>query len=177
MNKLYIRAIAFVMVMGVSWLHLVFCVQPVLALVDGSVYETPVTVANPVGEALTNYQSLVTLNTATLISGGKLRSDCADLRITDTDKTTSLSFWIESGCNSSETKIWVKIPTLSSGESKNISVQYGGGSSTAMSNGSATFDFFDDFSSFNSATWASTGSNQVTGGNLSVTTGTVYSKS
>lgn len=56
------------MTIGVSCVSVAFNAQPVQALVDGSIYETSVTVANPVGEALTNYQSLVTLNTAALIS-------------------------------------------------------------------------------------------------------------
>ena len=84
------------------------CAGPVHALVDGSLYETTVTVANPVGTALTNYQAMATVDTSALVTASKLRSDCADLRVTDTDKATALSFWIESGCNTSTTKIWVK---------------------------------------------------------------------
>jgi hypothetical protein len=48
---------------------------------------------------LTDYQVLVQMDTASLISGGKMRVDCGDIRFTDTDGQTLLSYWIEGGCN------------------------------------------------------------------------------
>jgi hypothetical protein len=92
---------------------------------------------------LTNYQVLVTLDTASLISAGKMRSDCGDIRFTDSDAQTLLSYWIESGCNSATTKIWVKVPTIPASSTKTIYVYYGNPSATNQSSGDNTFDYFD----------------------------------
>jgi hypothetical protein len=116
------------------------------ALVSGWTYRRPITVSNT-GGALTDYQVLVSLDTASLISAGKMRSDCGDIRFTDSDRISLLNYWIESPCNSASTKIWVKVPSIPASSSKAIYVYYGNPSATSASNGSATFDWFDDFSS------------------------------
>src|SRR5262245_40071301 len=77
---------------------------------SGFSYTRPVSVTNS-GSSQTNYQVMVTLDTASLIAAGKMRSDCGDLRPADSDGTTLLSYWIESGCNSPVTKLWVKVPS------------------------------------------------------------------
>ena len=104
---------------------------------------------------LTDYQILVTLDTATLISAGKMRSDCGDIRFTDEDGTTLLSYWVEEGCNTANTKIWVKVPSIPASSTKTIYLYYGNPSATSQSNGDAVFEFFDDFegSSLNTSKW------------------------
>jgi alpha-tubulin suppressor-like RCC1 family protein/uncharacterized protein (UPF0333 family) len=92
---------------------------------------------------LSNYQVLVTLDTASLISQKKLRSDCGDIRFTDSDGLTFLSYWIESGCNSASTKIWVKVPSIPAGSTKTIYIYYGNPSATSQSDGYSTFLAFD----------------------------------
>ncbi|RLI75886.1 hypothetical protein DRP05_13995 [Archaeoglobales archaeon] len=87
---------------------------------------------------LTDYQLLVTVDTASLISAGKMRSDCGDIRFTESDCTTKLNYWIESGCNSGTTKIWVKA-NISSGNS-HIYMYYGNSYATSESSLSNTFD-------------------------------------
>jgi len=74
-------------------------------------YRKPVAITNS-GSALTNYQTLVTADTASLILAGKMKNDCGDIRFTDTDGSTQLNYWIESGCNTANTKIWVKVPSI-----------------------------------------------------------------
>ena len=73
-----------------------------------------VTVSNDTGSTLTNEDVLVTIDTATLISSGKLQSDCDDLKFVDNDDTSTLTHWIEGGCNTSSTQVWVRIPSLPS---------------------------------------------------------------
>jgi len=108
-------------------------------------YRRPVTINNTQNSNnLTNYQVLVTLDTASLISAGKMRSDCGDIRFTDSDGSTLLNYWIESGCNSGSTRIWVKVPSIPANSSKTIYVYYGNSSATSQSNPTATFIFFDD---------------------------------
>jgi len=84
------------------------------------------------------------IDTASLISAGKMRSDCGDIRFRDSDETTDLSYWIESGCNSGSTSIWVKVPSVPSG-TKTIYMYYGNPSASSESNGVNTFLIFDDF--------------------------------
>lgn len=70
---------------------------------------------------LTNFQVKIILNTAALISANKMKSDCGDLRVFDTDGTTSLNYWIVDGtCNTASTEIWVKVPSLPSSSSSLI---------------------------------------------------------
>ncbi|MCX8179674.1 MAG: DUF2341 domain-containing protein, partial [Candidatus Aenigmarchaeota archaeon] len=118
-------------------------VKPLPSLVFWS-YRREITINNPHSSTLTDFQINITLNTTQLISQGKMRSDCGDIRFTDSDGSTQLSYWIESGCNSDNTKIWVKVPSIPAG-SKKIYVYYGNPSANSTSNGDTTFVLFDDF--------------------------------
>jgi hypothetical protein len=106
-------------------------------------YRTPVTVTNSTGGTLTNFQVRVTLD------GGfdftKALSTGADLRVTDSNGTSLLSFWIESWSQTNSTaSIWVLVPSIPiSGVT--IYLYYGNPSATTASSGSATFILFDDF--------------------------------
>ncbi|MEM5815256.1 MAG: DUF2341 domain-containing protein, partial [Candidatus Aenigmatarchaeota archaeon] len=109
-------------------------------------YRRPITINNTLNSnTLTDYQVLVTLDTQALISAGKMRSDCGDIRFTDSDGITLLNYWLESGCNSANTKIWVKIPSIPANSNKTIYLYYGNPYATSTSNGDDTFIFFDDF--------------------------------
>lgn len=84
----------------------------------------------------------VTFDTAALIAAGKLRPDCGDLRFADA--FGSLDYWLESGCNTATTRVWMKVPHLPVGTSA-ITVTYGNALRTSASSGADTFLFFDDF--------------------------------
>ena len=123
---------------------------------------------------LTNYQVLITMDTASLISQGKMRSDCGDIRFADSDDSTLLNYWIESDCNSSSTKIWVKVPQIPANSNKTIYLYYGIPNAASASNGDATFDFFDDFNgtSLDISKWViKSGTPEVQNGILTVSTG------
>jgi len=89
--------------------------------------------------SLSNYQVVLTVT-----YDSDMQVDFDDLRFTTSDKTTLMNYWIESKTNSSIAKIWIKVPTLTSG-SNTIYMYYGNSSAVAASNGFNTFDFFDDF--------------------------------
>ena len=109
-------------------------------------YRRAITISNTQNaNTLTNYQVLITLDTQSLILAGKMRSDAGDIRFTDSDGATLLSYWIESGINTTSTNIWVKVPSIPASSTKVIYVYYGNPSATSASNGDATFDFFDGF--------------------------------
>ena len=88
------------------------------------------------------FQVNITLDTQTLISGGKMNNDCSDLRIINSSETGNLTYWIstEQGktCNTTTTRIWAKIPTLTAGNTT-IYVYYGNPSATSESNCKGVF--------------------------------------
>jgi hypothetical protein len=60
-----------------------------------------------------HYYALITVNTASWISAGTLRADGGDLRVTD-GACNPLDFWVESGLDTTSTKIWVDTPLTAS---------------------------------------------------------------
>lgn len=59
---------------------------------------------------------LIEIDTAKLISGNKLSMDCRDIRFVDEDNSIALKYWIEGGCNTTQTQIWVQIKTPESSD-------------------------------------------------------------
>jgi len=109
---------------------------------SGWEYRIPKTIDNTQNpNTLTNYQVLVTLDTATLISDGKMRTDCGDIRFSypNPDETEiEIPYWIEGGCNSANTKIWVKVPLIPANSNTTIYVYYGNPNATSLSDFSLT---------------------------------------
>ncbi|MCM2281205.1 MAG: DUF2341 domain-containing protein [Bdellovibrionaceae bacterium] len=95
--------------------------------------------------ALTDYTIKVTLNTASLVTASHMKADCSDIRFTSYDSATLFSHWIESGCNTASTKIWVEVGTISANATTSIYAYYGDPALTSVADGAATFLFFDDF--------------------------------
>jgi hypothetical protein len=141
-------------------------------------YRKAITISNT-GSSLTNYQVLITVDTASLVTASKLLSSCNDIRFTSSDGSTNLNYWIESGCNTSSTKIWVKIPSISSG-STIIYLYYNNTGASVASNGTNTFDFFEDFSTdvfVDTTNWTKSNSVvSVTTGNLQIASGGGYNQ-
>ena len=126
------------MVILISFLNNVYSLS-------GWLYYRPILINNTQNpNSLTDYQILVTLNTQTLISQGKMRPGCGDIRFTDSDGTL-LNYWIESGCNTNNTKIWVKVPFIPGSSNKTIYILYGNPNATSLSNGTVVFILFEDF--------------------------------
>ncbi len=89
-------------------------------------YRKPLTLTNG-GGSKTDYDVLVVLDTASLIAENKIQANCNDIRIVDSDGITVLPYWIEGGCNTAETEIWTRVPSVPTGEST-IHLYYGNGS-------------------------------------------------
>jgi hypothetical protein len=135
-----------------------------MAWLSGWTYRRPITINNSSNSnALTDYQVLITLDTQSLISAGKMRSDGGDIRFTDSDGSTLLNYWIETGINTTSTKIWVKVPSIPASSTKTIYVYYGNPSATSQSNGSNTFIFFNDGSSLNFDSYLNLSGQDVSG--------------
>ncbi len=117
--------------------------------------------------ALTDYQVKLTIT-----YDSDMQPDFDDLRFTASDKITELSYWLESKTDSTTATIWVKVPSLASGDNT-IYIHYGNASVVTTSNGNNTFEFFDDFDAglLDTNKWVPTGSPTITGGILRISTG------
>ncbi len=143
---------------------------------DSYKYRKKVTISNA-GTAQTEFQVSFTLDTATSIAASKMQGDCDDIRIT-AENGQLIPYWIEEGsapCDNASTKIWVKIPSIPVSDT-NIYVYYGNPSVTAGADGSKVFPFFDNFNggSLDTAKWGATGAYSIASGELTITTGALY---
>ncbi len=85
------------------------------------IHRAVITVDNTAGGgALTNYVVLVTVDTASPIANGEMDEQGDDIRFIDSDNATELDFWIESGVNTSDTRIWVENPSIPASSTKTI---------------------------------------------------------
>ncbi|MCX6759225.1 MAG: DUF2341 domain-containing protein [Candidatus Nealsonbacteria bacterium] len=110
---------------------------------------------------LTDYQVKITIATTTggnVTCNGHCKNNFDDIKFTADDGDTSLSFWRESYATSATSTFWVKIPSLTGSATTSIYMYYGNSNATTSSNGSSTFDFFDDFSG-NLSKWTIDASN------------------
>ena len=86
-------------------------------------YRRSIFISNTETQAI-NEEVLIEYDTKSLIDAEKLQNDCDDLRFVDSDDSTLLPYWIEGGCNSSQTQVWVRIPNLPA-SGKTIYMYYG----------------------------------------------------
>ena len=131
-------------------------------------YRKQHTIAGASG-AGTNYQISVNVhfgsgtdNSADVYLNGKCKDDFSDIRFTASDGITLLNYWIESKTVSNIAKVWVKVQE-DLGSNRNVYIYYGNPSAVDASNGSNTFNFFDDFSDLSKwtvshGTWTATNS-------------------
>ncbi len=139
-------------------------------------YRVPIVVRNPNTTAATNFQVPIRINTAGPISAGKMQPDGRDIRFTDAN-CNSLPYWIESGLNTINTLIWVKVPFIGPNDSVVIYMYYGNSSATDAQNPTLVFDFWEDFNgTVLSAIWSpGTGAvYTVSGSVLRINAGTIY---
>lgn len=128
---------------------------------------------------LEEYQLRIQVNTAALISAGKLQSQCQDIRVINSNQV--LPYWIETGtngCNTTATNIWVKVPVIPT-SGITLYVYYGNSSVASIENPNDVFTFFDGFNgpTLDTSKWTNTGGQSITNGELLITTGSIYSNS
>jgi len=142
---------------SILFLSFIFLPSPSYAWLSGWEYRRNITINNTqIGYTLTDYQILITLDTASLISAGKMRSDCGDIRFIDTNDNL-LSYWIESGCNSTNTKIWVKVPQIPASNYATIYLYYGNPTATSLSNlDDVSFIYYNSSLSFSTSSTTDT---------------------
>ncbi|MEL6729900.1 MAG: DUF2341 domain-containing protein [Bacteroidota bacterium] len=112
--------------------------------IPGWGFARTVKVFNPGQELLTDFQVVFELDTRALVDSGKLRTDGADLRVTD-ENCQALFFYGEKFDVDSANQIWVKLPSIMANDSVKLYVYYGNDTAQSTINGDSTFIFFDDF--------------------------------
>lgn len=101
----------------------------------------PITINNSNNSnTLENYQ--VQVNVA---YDDDMRADFGDLRFCDNDGVTELSYWIENYSENSNAAVWVKVPSIPANDNHTIYMYYGNSYAETGSDGSAVFEFFDNF--------------------------------
>lgn len=105
---------------------LVLVATPSFAFLTNYAYQRTFTLAGNV--------TVAKLDTQALITAGKMKSDCADLRVTDTSDN-EYEYWVQY-CNTTKTRVYAR-PT-SSTETDHY-IYYGYASATDISNFNATF--------------------------------------
>jgi hypothetical protein len=133
-------------------------------LSGGWTYRKAIEITNGSGGELTDFQTKVSVDTATLIEEGKMKADCSDIRFTLANNSM-INYWLDKDCNTSSTTFWVKVPSIPlSGTS--LFMYYGNGSASSTSNGNDTFVFFDDFNDNDySANWEAHDRSYTSGAN------------
>ena len=110
-------------------------------------YRQAISISNPSGSDLTDFQVSVNIGTSALIASSKMQPDCDDIRITDINSNV-LPHWIEEnnpGCNQlTNTKIWLKASSLPT-SGTTIYIYYGNQIANNSENGNDVFLEFDDF--------------------------------
>ena len=112
---------------------------------DTWAYRRLVTITNPGATVLTDYQVKIALDNT--FEFANANGDGSDIRITLDDGITELSLWIETwNPAGQQATIWVKAPSIPIA-GMNVYLYYGNNAATSTSNGTNTFEFFDDFNS------------------------------
>lgn len=140
-NKFLLILISLVVISGIALVLWANSVKKVNAswFDENWAYRQTITISNA-GSAQTDYQVMFTLDTASLTTD-KMQSDCDDIRVTDSSGNP-ISFWVETGCDSSTTRIWAKVPSIpaqSSGDTTAIFVYYGNPNAKGISSVRDTF--------------------------------------
>jgi hypothetical protein len=95
-----------------------------------SKYSTQIAIDNTAGVAHTVAQVTVTINTASLITAGKMKNDCSDLRFYNTDNKTLINSGTLINCNASDTTVALAVTSIPAASMKYIYAVYGSDFST-----------------------------------------------
>jgi Domain of unknown function (DUF2341) len=134
-------------------LVILFHVTPISVNAVGFITRA-VRITNSIGSAQTNYPVEVTLNTASEITAGRMRSDCGDIRVFASDFSTNLTYAFLN-CNTISTSIVAIIPTLATG-STTIYITFGDAALTTTATPATVFDRYEMFTAAPTCTFSGT---------------------
>lgn len=105
---------------------------------SGWTWRKPITIYNSGTSVLTDYQVSLVITHA---SG--MQNDFGDLRFLDADGN-HLSYWVETYTHNISATVWVKMDSIPTPQAT-LNMYYGNSEASSLSDGEATFEFFDDF--------------------------------
>lgn len=88
----------------------------------------------------TEYQVYLDIDTAALVSSGKMQSDGDDMRFIDSDGNT-LPYFIADDMNTTSTRIWLKMDNIDGGASEEICMYYGNDNVSGLSSREDVFTY------------------------------------
>ena len=135
---------------------------------DSWMYSREITVTNS-GNTLTGYQMELNLTPGSF-NYSRADENGDDIRFRDSNGN-ELNYWLEEWNASGASKIWVKVTSIPVGNSQ-ILMYYGNPYVAPVSNGTTTFEFFDDFegSAPNGNAWTVHGTPSISEGMLRLRT-------
>lgn len=130
-------------------------------------YRTSIEIQENSGNDLKNYQANLSINTSKYIDENKMDPSCSDIRFEGSDGE-KLDYWLDnSTCNTMDTRVFVKIPEISSYSTELIYMYHGNPEADTGSNPEATMTFYDDFSDGDTSGWNDYGDTGGSGGSYS----------
>ncbi len=107
---------------------------------DDWAHRTELTIINEGNiNTLTDYQVQSNIDTKIYIDQSQMQADGDDIRFADSDGTTLMPYYIISGVNTNNTRIYVKIPSIPANNNKTIYMYYGNPAAGAYENFDNTF--------------------------------------
>jgi hypothetical protein len=110
-------------------------------------HRVPMNITEMSGDALTEYQIKVDINTTQLYDAGVLRDDCGDARFiwhnTTSDGWSEMSHWNETACNTTggNSTFWFQLPDIGAGEEITVYLYTGNPDATGTANKSEVFSY------------------------------------
>ena len=118
---------------------------------EGFDYRKNITISGG-GSDVTDYQIKLVLHYGSGTDSGNhiylnehVQNDFDDIRFTTNTSLNLLDYYIEEKYDGDNCTVWVKVPSIPT-SGTTICIYYGNSDATSLSNGTATFLFFDDFS-------------------------------
>ncbi|MFO7793579.1 MAG: DUF2341 domain-containing protein [Candidatus Nanohaloarchaea archaeon] len=92
---------------------------------------------------LEDYQVKVELDTQKLISDSNMNENCEDLRFISSKNDVEYDYWIEEGCNTGSTEVWVEIPEINSAENMKFYAYFDNSEASSNSSANETMFIYD----------------------------------
>ena len=93
----------------------------------------------PGAKSVTEYQIAVTIDTATEIAAGRMRSNGADLRAVASDAATTLPMWVEGPIDDPTTIVWVQVDAIPAASATTFCVYWNRATPTSVSDADSVF--------------------------------------